>query len=51
MERRKETASNRELEMLMWEELHHFVSRDIVVEVEHVKAQPTKMDQDRFVTI
>ena len=29
----------------IWEELHHFVSREIVVEVEHVKAQRTKNDK------
>ena len=57
----KETASNRELDMLIcgsrfWEELHRLAARDIVVEVQHVKAHRTKKDKkemsqfEKFVT-
>ena len=46
----KETASNRELEMLIYgsrfgEELHRLAARDIVVEVEHVKVHRTKKEK------
>ena len=40
----------------IWEELHRLVARDIVVEVEHVKAHRTKKDKkqmphfEKFVT-
>ena len=58
----KEKGSVRKLALLTdlwiknWEQLHHFVSRDLVVEVEHVNAHRTKKDKndmshlERFVT-
>ena len=32
----------------IWEELHHLVSREIVVEVEHVKTHRTKKDEEEM---
>ena len=52
----KPRAGDADLWIKIWEELHHFVSREIVVEVEHVKAHRTKTDKkdmskiEKFVT-
>ena len=52
----KPRAGDADLWIKNWEELHHFASRDVVVEVEHVKALSTKKDKkemsccEKFVT-
>ena len=51
-----ETASTRkagdaDLWMEIWEELHLLVSKEISVEVEHVKAHRTKKDKKRSVEL
>ena len=40
----KTKAGDADLWIKIWEELHRFAARDIVVEVEHVKAHRTKKD-------
>ena len=48
----KENASTRKLAMLICgEELHLLVSKEISVEVEHVKAHRTKEGQERDVEL
>ena len=53
---REPKAGDSDLCIKIWEQLHHLVSRDIVVEVEHVKAHRTKKDKkemsqlEKFVT-
>ena len=48
MERRKKyinpKAGDTDLWIKIWEDLHRLAARDIVVEVEHVKAHCTKKD-------
>ena len=52
----KPEAGDADLWIKVWEEMHLVAAREIVVEVEHVKAHRTKMDKkemshfDRFVT-
>ena len=41
----KPKAGDADLWIKMWEELHRLAARDIVVEVEHVKAHRTKKDK------
>ena len=41
----KPKAGDADLWIKIWEELHRLAARDIVVEVEHVKAHRTKKDK------
>ena len=41
----KPRAGDADLWIKIWEELHHLAARDIVVEVEHVKAHGTQKEQ------
>ena len=38
-------AGDADLWIKIWEQVHHLVSRDFVVEVEHVKAHRTKKEK------
>ena len=44
-ERKCIKAGDAEKWMKIWEELHHLAAREIVVEVEHVKAHRTKKEK------
>ena len=44
----KPKPGDADLWIKIWEELHRLAARDIVVEVEHVKAHRTKKDKEKM---